>query len=537
MSASRSLARAGRRRRLLTDQHLRETITEGVPTPSLRSSRGRLPQPANSVGGALMEQPPRIIDLAPRRVLTLIALVLAAAASVVAVVFLHSWSRPWAEGASQAWGALDITRSDSLSGWLTTLVLSGASCGCLGIFAVAKQHVEDYRARYRIWLWAAVASLVLSADITSGLHEMWSWAFIHLTGHEISGDGSLWWLMAAGWILVPLGLLLWMQMRSSALARGALLVAAILAAMACTCHVLQLREFAGLEGAVWIAAARLLACWCWLLAVLFQARQVVNTYCDPPEQSAENLSPAPARKTNNGSPRETTRARWNSPKLTVADQESLTSQTSSPESNSLESASPESASTDSHSPETQRPQDGSPNDHPEKGKSARLKKTRSAPKAKSTSQESADDPSPVLHKEQASRGTTAATPKKSQEKQVDPIESADEGEFDSRANPGEGANSVETEGSDDVAGDPSDSALQQDQGVPLTEADMTEPEWTGNLEEGEPQEFDEAEPRESSSADSGAWRVDDAEDLQDPHQQKLSKRAQRQLRKQRKKRR
>ena len=53
---------------------------------------------------------------------------------------------------------------------------------CLLIYSIRRHRIDDFRGRYRVWLAAAVACVVLSADSVAGLHDALAQSLSHHTG-------------------------------------------------------------------------------------------------------------------------------------------------------------------------------------------------------------------------------------------------------------------------------------------------------------------------------------------------------------------
>jgi hypothetical protein len=80
-------------------------------------------------------------------------------------------------------------------GWLSSLFLLVATAGSVMVYALRRHRLDDYRGRYRVWRWAALACLIASIDATTGLHRAVSWALQDLAQTPLYGDGSIWWLL------------------------------------------------------------------------------------------------------------------------------------------------------------------------------------------------------------------------------------------------------------------------------------------------------------------------------------------------------
>ncbi len=56
------------------------------------------------------------------------------------------------------------------------------SVACLLIYSIRRHRIDDYRGRYRVWLGAALACLMLSANSVAGLHQVVADMLSHFTG-------------------------------------------------------------------------------------------------------------------------------------------------------------------------------------------------------------------------------------------------------------------------------------------------------------------------------------------------------------------
>lgn len=194
------------------------TDTE-LPSGSSNRATRRVDSPHES---SLMEGFPRVIDLVPQSRWRIALLFLGGVLVIAALEGLYWWMPQVAHLASDgSVEAFDLDGEGSLAVWYSSLLLMLSGCTALLIFSVRRRQVDDYHARYRVWLWAALTWFLLSMDETASLHEGFKELMVLATGTRIYGDGSVWWVMTYGLLLGTIGSLLWFEMRSSWGARAA----------------------------------------------------------------------------------------------------------------------------------------------------------------------------------------------------------------------------------------------------------------------------------------------------------------------------
>jgi hypothetical protein len=100
--------------------------------------------------------------------------------------------------------ALDVTARGSLAGWFGSVSLAVAAFGSLLIYQIRRHRTDDYRGRYRWWLWLLPLLLVLSVNAATGLHEVLSGILTSVTGAEIALQGKGWWMLAYAAVFLPI---------------------------------------------------------------------------------------------------------------------------------------------------------------------------------------------------------------------------------------------------------------------------------------------------------------------------------------------
>jgi hypothetical protein len=225
MQFRRSGQRDERRRRVMIEERIADTESGDDSTsraPAASADDAAASPARRYTHEALADRQPRITDLLPKRPWTLTVLVLAGLTLVAGVLALAGGCRTWAAAISRNdLSAFDLAVRGNVAAWLSSLLLTLAAAGSVFIFALRRHKVDDYRGRYRLWLWAAAALLLGSIDATSHLHNIARGLLVALTGTTLYGDGAIWWMIvyAVGFGALAVRLLIEMwQCRASAVA-------------------------------------------------------------------------------------------------------------------------------------------------------------------------------------------------------------------------------------------------------------------------------------------------------------------------------
>jgi len=115
---------------------------------------------------------PRLCDLVPVRPAPALILILAGITLVSLIETVHIYARttPTGSAASQL-ASLDVAVRGSVAAWFSTATLTLAALGAVVIYLVRRHRVDDYRGRYRVWLWVAGALAWASLDAATGIHD------------------------------------------------------------------------------------------------------------------------------------------------------------------------------------------------------------------------------------------------------------------------------------------------------------------------------------------------------------------------------
>jgi hypothetical protein len=218
-----------RRRRVLNDSLAASALGEvdrALPWvgDSLPSSR-EAPRSKNYGDGAFLEDQPRPTDLVPTRRIAYLILLLLGAGAIAGLEALHSYAARLSHlGDGTHPAAFDLCVRGSLATWFSTMLLALAAATALVVYSVRRFKVDDYHGHYRVWLWAASCWLLLSIDTNAGLHQVLAAFLVTVTGTRLWADGSIWWVIAYGFLLGGVGTRLLVDMRSCRLSAGTLLL-------------------------------------------------------------------------------------------------------------------------------------------------------------------------------------------------------------------------------------------------------------------------------------------------------------------------
>lgn len=207
-----------RRRRVLNDTVLGGAGISDLPDVWSRTTRGADGRPQrrspNYGDAEFMEEQPRLTDLIPRRLSVLLSLFVLGLLGVVGLEALYAWMPRLAPMTTDGRvAAFDLDGEGSLAVWFSSFTLQMAALVALVVYSIRRHKTDDYQGYYRVWVWAAFCWMLLSIDETASLHEGFKEMMAYLTGARLFGDGSIWWIIAYGFLLGSVGTRLLVDMR------------------------------------------------------------------------------------------------------------------------------------------------------------------------------------------------------------------------------------------------------------------------------------------------------------------------------------
>ena len=161
-----------------------------------------------------LDEQARLTDLVPIRTVPWLLASLAGLGLVAALVGLDAWTAVLDRTASRgAVAAFALEGQGNLATWFGSMTLAAAGLAAILVYLVRQHKIDDFHGYYRVWLWAALCWFLLSADRTAGkLHAALRDLMVRLTGTPIVGDGSIWWMIAYGFLIGGVGIRLLIDM-------------------------------------------------------------------------------------------------------------------------------------------------------------------------------------------------------------------------------------------------------------------------------------------------------------------------------------
>ena len=280
MQFRRSGQRDDRRRRVLNDTLSGMAATAGCWTrgrSGLTSGERLPPRKSENYGdAAFMDEQPRLTDLVPTRLTTFALLLLAGLAVVAGLEILYAWMPRLAPMTTDGRvAAFDLDGEGSLAVWFSSMTLAAAGLVAILVFTVRRYKTDDYQGYYRVWLWAAMCWFLLSLDETASLHEGFKEMMVCVTGTRLLGDGSIWWVMAYGFLLGAVGTRLVFDMRHCWPSTAAMIAVAACYAVAVVTQLGWILPETGAKGVMLEEGAEMVGNLMLLLAMGLHARHVI----------------------------------------------------------------------------------------------------------------------------------------------------------------------------------------------------------------------------------------------------------------------
>ena len=214
-----------RRRRVLIEENLlAETEGNGPSASSIDGELQSGPPARRSkpyADAALADRLPPITAVIPRRAWTLVFLTLVGLAVIAGLEAVYGnlclWPRTmW----PSEFAALDIEAPGGLAAWFSSLALATAALQGVQIYRMRRHKTDDYRGRYRMWLWMPAALLFMAACVATHVHQDLMALADQLSGVAAPVDRALLWPLGycIAWVLLSVRLAFEMRACPMALA-------------------------------------------------------------------------------------------------------------------------------------------------------------------------------------------------------------------------------------------------------------------------------------------------------------------------------
>jgi hypothetical protein len=268
-----------RRRRVLIDEIASPADADSADETATAASGARGPVRAYSAA-VLEDHQPRASDLLPVRPLAVVCWLLVGLTGIATIetIHVHAVTLPLAEGQSQL-AALCASERGSLAAWYSAGLLAMASLLALLTFSIRSHRVDDYRGRYRIWLWTAGALAWLSLDAATGLHDVLGLGIALLAGKQVvtaplAAGCTMTWIAIYGLVFGALGVRLAIEIWPSKWSAASLILAAMLYSSAALVQFEVLRAPATLIEGVLESTLAMLAHLSLLASIMLYCRHV-----------------------------------------------------------------------------------------------------------------------------------------------------------------------------------------------------------------------------------------------------------------------
>ncbi len=186
--------RDDRRRRLLAEDRSASFTPSDPNAPEGCSELPATHKFENYGDAEFLEAQLRLTDLVPRRLLALVLLPMLGVAAIAGLITLYVTVPELLHTPGCRPATASLGQPGSLGNWFSSLLLLVASLLAIITFTVRRHKADDYRGRYRIWLWAAAFWFLMASDAAASLHEGVRQSMVSLTHMRIVGNGSIWWL-------------------------------------------------------------------------------------------------------------------------------------------------------------------------------------------------------------------------------------------------------------------------------------------------------------------------------------------------------
>ena len=162
---------------------------------------------------AMLENQPRLTDLIPKSLWAYLAMLLLGVISIYLCQQAHIHTRTL-ESAEFPKHLFEIAGPGNLASWSMSVMLLILSLGAVFVYLLRRHKADDYKGRYRLWLYLAAFSGFLSFEVATGGHQILS---VPLAQFEMSSpwnEASTWWMMMVSLGVMYFSILLLIEFKS-----------------------------------------------------------------------------------------------------------------------------------------------------------------------------------------------------------------------------------------------------------------------------------------------------------------------------------
>jgi len=229
MGLRRIAAGDQRRRRVLIEESLGVVNVESDADSPRQAAPKLGPLNGNSYSDAasLQRQPPSVVLLAASP-FALTVTVLSSLVLLVGLLAAYEHWRLWPASLLPApLSVLDLERPGNLAAWICSLLLAATAFQGVQIYRLRRHKTDDYRGRYRVWIWIPLLLFAMAAGQATEVHQDLLGLAVTLLPPQAAVDhATIWpWAAALAWVVVAARLTF--EMRVSRWARALLAIATV----------------------------------------------------------------------------------------------------------------------------------------------------------------------------------------------------------------------------------------------------------------------------------------------------------------------
>jgi len=158
---------------------------------------------------ALANRHSPITSVIPQRGWTVILLLLAGLAGIAGIEALYGKQHLSPRGMwASDFSAFDVQATGGLAAWFCSLILAVAAFQGLQIYRLRRHKTDDYRGRYRVWLWVPMVLFLMATGVATHIHRDLANLVSGIASITAPAEGGLLWPLTYStlWTLVSLRL-------------------------------------------------------------------------------------------------------------------------------------------------------------------------------------------------------------------------------------------------------------------------------------------------------------------------------------------
>jgi hypothetical protein len=162
---------------------------------------------------ALLANQPRLTDLIPLSRWAYAAMLLVG----VGVIYLLQLGAMWAsiESSSLPLELFSLNGPGTLASWVSSVLLLLLCVGSIQVYLIRRFKADDYKGRYKIWLWVAALAAILSFEQATGAHRLLQNMVDRFAATAPWTQASLWWMMIVSVVATYVGIRLFFELSSN----------------------------------------------------------------------------------------------------------------------------------------------------------------------------------------------------------------------------------------------------------------------------------------------------------------------------------